>query len=172
MEQIAEAARVSRATAYRYFDSSADVVWELMSDRTIADIEEVMTAAGNDVVARVMAAEEAINDYLFEDPDGARAFERAALDRCLRGIAQDTDRAARRLGYIDAALEPIADRLSRDDHRCVRHALALAMGSQAVPAMLDTCRLEVDEARSATRFACRTIAAEASRLAQAAAVIS
>jgi hypothetical protein len=98
-----------------------------MSDRTIADIEEMMTAAGHDVIARVLAAEEAINGYLFEDPDGARAFERAALDRSLRGMGQDTDRAARRLRYIDAALEPIADRLSSRNRRCVRHALALAL---------------------------------------------
>lgn len=170
MDQIADAAHVSRATAYRYFDSSGDVVWEAMSDRDIADIEDVMATAFDDVVARVLAAEEAINGYLFDDPDGARAFERAALDRSLRGVAQDTDRAARRLRYIDAALEPIADRLSTSDRRRVRHALALAMGSQAVPAMLDTCRLDIDEARSATRFACKTIATEASRLASAASV--
>lgn len=163
MEQIAEAARVSRATAYRYFDSSDHVVWEAMSDRTIADIEEVMAPAGRDVVARVLAAEEAINGYLFDDPDGARAFERAALDRSLRGMNQDTDRAARRLRYIDAALEPLEDHLSSSDRRSVRHALALAMGSQVVPAMLDTCRLGVDEARRATRFACETIATEARR---------
>ncbi|MEQ8439879.1 MAG: TetR family transcriptional regulator [Ilumatobacter fluminis] len=169
MDQIAAAARVSRATAYRYFDSSGDIVWELMSDRAIADIDEVMKATGTDVVARVLAAEEAINGFLFDDPDGARAFERAALDRSLRGMAQDTDRAARRLGYIDAAMAPIADRLSVDDHRRVRHALALTMGSQAVPAMLDTCRLDVDEARAATRFACRAIATEAGRLAEASA---
>ncbi|BAN00669.1 TetR/AcrR family transcriptional regulator [Ilumatobacter coccineus] len=172
MDQIAEAAQVSRATAYRYFDSSSEVVWEVMSDRAIADVDAVMAAAGNDITDRVLAAEEAINGYLFDDPDGARAFERAALDRSLRGMAQDTDRAARRLGYIDAALEPIADRLSHSERRSVRHALALAMGSQAVPAMLDTCRLDVDEARSATRFACRTIATEASRLARAGASVT
>ena len=33
---------VSRATAYRYFDSAGDVVWEVMSDRAVADIDEVM----------------------------------------------------------------------------------------------------------------------------------
>lgn len=166
MDQIAEAAQVSRATAYRYFDSPSEAVWEVMSDRAIADVDAVMAAAGNDITDRVLAAEEAINGYLFDDPDGARAFERAALDRSLRGMSQDTDRAARRLGYIDAALEPIADRLSDGERRSVRHALALAMGSQAVPAMLDTCRLDVDEARSATRFACRAIATEASRMAR------
>ena len=168
MEEIAEAARVSRATAYRYFDSAGDVVWEVMSDRAVADIDEVMATAGHDVVARALAAEDAINGYMFGDPDGARAFERAALDRSLRGMAQDTDRPARRFRYIDAALEPIANQLSTEDRHRVRHALALAMGSQAVPAMLDTCRLDMDEARSATRFACQTIAAEASRLAAAA----
>ena len=167
MEQIAEAAQVSRATAYRYFDSASDAVWETMSDGVLTDIDDVMAAAGDDVVTRVLAAEDIVNGYLFGDPDGARAFERAALDRSLRGVAQDTDRAARRLLYIDAALAPIADRLAADELRQVRHALALAIGSQTVLAMLDTCQLDVDEARASTRFACRTIAAEACRLASA-----
>lgn len=167
MEQIAEAAQVSRATAYRYFDAAGDVVWEVMSDHATADVDEVMASAGQDVVARVLAAEEVINGYLFSDPDGARAFERAALDRSLRGRNQDTDRPARRFRYIDAALDPITHLLSADELHRVRHALALAMGSQAVPAMLDTCRLDVGEARAATRFACQTIAAEATHLASA-----
>lgn len=161
MDVIAEAAQVSRATAYRYFDTATDVLWQAVADRDLDDVAQLMAMAGDDVVDRVLAAEQAINGYLFGDPDGARAFERAALGRRLRGVAVQSDRPGRRLGYIDAALEPIADRLPADDLRRVRHALALAMGSQTVPAMLDTCGLDVDEARATTRFACRTIAAEA-----------
>lgn len=168
MEEIAEAADVSRATAYRYFDAAADVVWHVRADRVLTDIDEVMSITGSDIIARVLAAEDAINGHLFSDPDAARAFERATLDRRIRGVGTESERAARRLGYIDAALEPIMDQLSTPDFRRVRHALALTMGSQAVPAMLDTCRLDVSEARTATRFACQAIAAEAHRLASAA----
>lgn len=165
MEEIAAAADVSRATAYRYFDSAADVVWQVLSDRVLTDIDEAMVSAGSDLIARVLAAEDAINGYLFSDPDGARAYERAMLDRSIRGIGTEFDRAARRLRYIDVALEPVVDQLESSDFRRVRHALALAMGSQAVPAMLDTCRLDIADARDATRFVCQTIAEEAVRLA-------
>lgn len=165
MEKLAETAKVSRATAYRYFDSVSDVVWQVASDELVADVDEVMSAAGSDLVTRVLAAEETINGYLFGDADGARAFERAALDRRLRGVAVEVDRAARRLQCIDAALEPVAGHLTTADLRRVRHGLALAMGTQAVVALLDTCRLDLEEARAATRFTCETIAAEAQRLA-------
>ena len=165
MDEIAERARVSRATAYRYFDSAPDVVWQVFADRGLPTVEETFAGAGDDVVERVARAERVINGYLFGDPDGARAFERAVLDRTLRGTGAPDDRAARRMAYIDAALEPLAPHLAPDDLERVRNALALTMGSQVVPALLDTCRLDEATARRVTGFAGRAIVAEALRLA-------
>ncbi|MEZ5374589.1 MAG: hypothetical protein R2704_18095 [Microthrixaceae bacterium] len=62
----------------------------------------------------VLAAEDVINGYLFGDIDGARAFEHATLDRRLRGWVSTTI-AARRLIAIDAALTPMAGRLTAED---------------------------------------------------------
>lgn len=166
MDDIAEAANVSRATIYRYFDSAADIIWRVYADQHLDPPEEAM-AGVDDVVERVMIAERIINDYLFGDPSGARTFEHATLSRTLNGTVTEADRPARRLVYIDAALSPIADDLDRHLED-VRHALALTMGSQIVPAMLDTCRLSNADARRATRFACRSIAEAAVQLAQGA----
>ena len=157
MDEIAERAQVSRATAYRYFDSAADLVWQVVADRLIEPLDDAFVDIGDDIVERVLRAETVINDHLFGDPDGARAFERAALDRRLSGTALPDDRAGRRLVYIDAALAPIAGRLGEAEFDRLRYALALTMGSQVVPAMLDTCGLDEAHAREVTRFAAAAI---------------
>ncbi|MDZ7732274.1 MAG: hypothetical protein U5R31_03450 [Acidimicrobiia bacterium] len=150
-----------RATAYRYFDSASDVVWQVYVDRRLPSVEDTLHGTDGDVLDRVLRAERVINGYLFDDADGARNFERAMLERTLRGSAAPDDRPARRLAYIDAALEPLADRLEPADLERTRMALALTMGSQVVPALLDTCKVDATTAREATRFAVRAIVSEA-----------
>lgn len=163
MEEIAEHAKVSRATMYRYFDSAPDVIWQVVADRLIEPAEETFADVGDDIVERVGVAERVINDHLFGDPDGTRAFERAAIDRRLTGAALPDDRTARRLVYIDAALAPLQDRLDAEEIERLRYALALTMGSQVVPALLDTCGLDVEQAREITLFAAEAVVAETLR---------
>ena len=161
IEDIAAQTGVSRATIYRYFTSSTDIVWHVMSDREIEPPDQVADAAGTEPVERILAAERAVNDYIFGDPMGVRQFEVGVLQRVLDGSADDTDRPARRLRYIDAALEPLVGRLDPGAVAKLRHALALALGSEAFLALIDTCRLETDEARETTMWACRALVAQA-----------
>ncbi len=54
-------------------------------------------------------------------------------------------------------------RLDQADLERLRYALALTMGSQVVSALLDTCGLDIDQARDVTRFAAQTIVADTLR---------
>lgn len=162
VEAVAERARVSRATVYRYFDTVSDALWQGLTDRRMPSVAETIATLGDDVVERVLRAEEVTNGLLLGDLDGSRTVERTTLDRVLSGRAQPGERYARRLRYIDAALEPIADSLG-DDLGPVRHALALTMGTHVVGALIDTCQLDVDEARQACQFAATAIVQEALR---------
>lgn len=166
MDEIAEHAKVSRATAYRYFDSASDLMWQVVADRLVEPIGDAFVDVGDDLVERVERAETLINDHLFGDPDGTRAFERAALDRRLTGVALPDDRAGRRLVCIDAALAPLAERVDPAELERLRYALALTMGSQVVPALLDTCGLDVEQAREVTRFAATALIADTLRRAE------
>lgn len=165
MDEIAEHARVSRATAYRYFESASDIIWQVVADRLVEPVDDAFDGVGDDAIERVAVAERIVNDHLFGDPDGTRAFERAAIDRRLSGTALPDDRAGRRLVYIDAALAPLENRIDASDLDQLRYALALTMGSQVVPALLDTCGLDAEQARDVTRFAARALVAEALRMA-------
>jgi AcrR family transcriptional regulator len=168
VDEIVLAADTSRATFYRYFPSPAEALFQVWSDLRVPAGADAIAGTG-DVGQRVARAEEAINGFLLGIADATRAFERAMLDRTLAGRALPEDRPARRLGYIDAALEPIAGHLSPHDLFLVRHALALTMGSSVVPALLDTCDLDASEAREVTAFAAAAIVAEARRRADRAA---
>lgn len=166
IDDVAEEALVSRATVYRYFESTDDLLWQVYSDRHVRDAETSMSIAGDDLTQRVLAAEANVNDYLFGHQEGTRAFERVMLERRLQGRATDDDRPGRRFHQIDAALAPLEGRVDPDDLQLIRHALALAIGSQALVALLDTALLDTDRAREVTRFACQAITKEAERLAE------
>lgn len=161
IDEIAAHTGISRATIYRYFPSSTDIVWHVMSDRNIEPADEVAAAAGDDAIARVLAAERAVNDYIFANPTGVRQFEVSAIQRVLDGTAHDDDRPARRLRYIDAALAPYADRLDEATMRNLRGGLALALGAESFIALIDTCRLSDDDARGAAEWVCRALVAQA-----------
>ena len=165
IDEVADEALVSRATVYRYFESTDDLLWQLYSDRHVPDPERLMAVAGDDLTERVLVAEKNVNDYLFDDADGTRAFERVMLERRLEGRSTDHDRPGRRFVQIDAALAPLEGRLEHHQLLLVRHALALAIGSQGMVALLDTAALDADAAREVTRFACAAIVNEAERLA-------
>ena len=157
VEDIAAHTGISRATIYRYFASSTDIIWHVMSDREIEPPDTVTDRAGDDPVARVLAAERAVNDYIFGDPMGVRQFEVGVIQRVLDGSAQESDRPARRLRYIDAALEPLVGRLDDLALARLRHALGLALGTEAFLALVDTCRLDNDEARATAEWTCRAL---------------
>ena len=165
IDEVADEALVSRATVYRYFESTVDLLWQVYSDRDVPDAENSMAMAGDDATERVLVAEANVNDYLFGDEAGTRAFERVMLERKVHGRSTSEDRPGRRFLQIDAALAPLEGRLDADDLELVRHALSLAIGSQAMVALLDTGRLDADRARDVTRFACRAIVDHAERLA-------
>ena len=165
IDDIAEEALVSRATLYRYFESTDDLLWQVFSDRHMIDAETAKPITGDDLTERVLTAEENINDYLFGNEQGTRAFERVMLERVVQGRNTEEDRPGRRFLQIDAALAPLAESLSPDELQLVRHALSLAIGSQAMLALLDTGKLDSDRARDVTRFTCRAIVEQANRLA-------
>ena len=165
IDDIAEEALVSRATVYRYFESTDDVLWQVFSDRHMLDAETARPITSDNLTERVLAAEENVNDYLFGHHEGTRAFERVMLERRVQGRSTDHDRPGRRFRQIDTALAPLEPRLGPDALELVRHALSLAIGSQAMIALLDTGQLDPKRARDVTHFACQAIINEAKRLA-------
>ena len=157
IELVAEEAEVSRATVYRYFGTIFEIVWQVVTARRTLDAEETVDAAGTDIAGRVAAAERGVNDYLFDDADGVHRFTIGWLQRIVDGTYEPGERPLRRLRYIDKALEPVADRLGADGLFRLRHGLALAIGSEAMLALVDACDLSTEQARDVTRWVSRVL---------------
>ncbi|MEM9033663.1 MAG: TetR/AcrR family transcriptional regulator [Actinomycetota bacterium] len=154
IDDVAEEAGMSRATVYRYFDSPAMIVWHAMSDKATPSVEETFEPAGPELRDRVIAAERAINDYIFGNAHGVRRFQLGTIQRELDGTATPEDRPVRRLAFIDEALSTtLGDLPSATAHR-LRYGLAIAIGAEALLATIDTCRLDEDDARDITRWVC------------------
>jgi AcrR family transcriptional regulator len=158
VDQAAEQARVSRATAYRYFPTKEALLVEL-SDITpaLVPVEALLAnLATGDVEQRLLLLLDTFHPIVLAGEEHVRTAERVYLDTWLRAHRNGDDapvvREGRRMRWLETVLAPLDD-LRPERKRLLQAALALTMGPQAVITMKDVCRLDNDEALSVLRWA-------------------
>jgi AcrR family transcriptional regulator len=155
----ADEARVSRATAYRYFPTQDALLVEVVAvSPAVAPVEEALgRPAETDPEARLVGLLDALNGAVLDAEVSMRQALRVYLDTWLesRGAGRDTPpvREGRRVRWLDEALEPVRRELPEAEWVRLRAALSLTMGADAVVVMKDVCRLEDDEALEVLRWA-------------------
>jgi AcrR family transcriptional regulator len=141
--EAAERALVSRATAYRYFPSQQSLLIEVQADATQPAIDDLLSRAGSDIVARVEAITREMARMVLADEALFRNQVRATQDAWFAGEG-DTPvpvREGRRLAWIDKALEPARGKADGRSIKQLRTALAVAVGVEPVLALRDICGL-------------------------------
>ncbi len=162
LEEVAERADVSRATAYRYFPSVDALLTDALVDRSIVSPGELFDGGGGDLVDRLLAVEEAVNGPLAADEVAMHVISRLLADEWLAsGDGDRAERPGRRMPLIEEAIAP--HRASLGDARAdrLRDAVALAVGTEAVITLRDVCRLSHRRARDTARHAITTLACAA-----------
>ncbi|HTI32037.1 MAG TPA: helix-turn-helix domain-containing protein [Miltoncostaea sp.] len=155
--EVADAARVSRATAYRYFPSQESLLVEVPLDVAAPTVASLLGEdAPADPEERAVLVHDALFDLTLAHEAEFRLFLRASL---LRGMEEHADpfRGARRVALLDAALAPLRDELGAGDVVRVRAALSALVGTEAYFALRDVLRLPPDEARAAGGWAVRQV---------------
>jgi AcrR family transcriptional regulator len=155
--EVADAARVSRATAYRYFPSQESLLAEVPLDVAAPTVASLLGPdAPADPEERAVLVHDALFDLTREHEAEFRLFLRASL---LRGMDDHGDpfRGARRIALLDAALAPLRDELDTHDVQRVRAALSALVGTESYFALRDVLRLPPDEARAAGGWAVRQV---------------
>lgn len=154
--EAADAAMVSRATAYRYFPSQEALLVELPLDLAAPTVESLFAAedAPQDPEDRAALVQNALYDTARDDEAQFRIFLRNSLLRALNGGA-DPFRGARRSALLDAALEPLASELPGEEIARLKTSLSMLVGIESLIVLRDVLRLEHQQARAAGECAVR-----------------
>jgi AcrR family transcriptional regulator len=160
LEQIAEQALVSRATAYRYFPNVEALYLEASIDIETPLTEDALrTAPADDVVARLEHVDHALHTMMAANEAPLRMMLAQSLERSARAESdsQMPLRQNRRTPLIEAALDPARDRIKPAAMKRLKNALALVVGPEAMVVFKDVLRLDDAEARKTRRWAIRAL---------------
>ena len=155
MPEVAKAAMVSEATAYRYFPDLAALLAVALVDDWPSPAEALEPVAGsNDPVERVGFAARFLLAGVAARQGAVRAMIAATVTRPeLVGDA----RPGIRFGFIDHALAPFFDALAGADGALaaqLQRDLAVVVSAEALFCLTDLCGLGLDDAiNSAVRTA-------------------
>lgn len=164
MAEVAKEARVSRATAYRYFDSVEVVLCEATMDQVIKSPEELFADFDSvDPVERVMRAEASIYEVDSTYPLQLRLSLSQAIKRQLDTNGKDSVplRQNRRGPLIREALKPIEDQLKPEIYNRLCSSLALFIGMEAMIVFQDVIRIEEAESRKVKAWGIRALIEQA-----------
>jgi AcrR family transcriptional regulator len=154
----ADAAMVSRATAYRYFPSQEALLVEVPLQLGLPTVKSLFggDAAPTEVEDRVALVHNAMYDHIRQHEVQFRLFHRNAL---LRSLDPDRTepalRPAFRLELLDTAVRPLEHELDDEELERLKTALSILIGLEAMFAMRDVLGLEHDEARARGEWAVR-----------------
>lgn len=160
LEEIAEEALISRATAYRYFPSVEALLVEAAVDVAVPEASELFRDdETRDPVARLQRAETALHDMILANEPLLRTMLAHTIQQ---GIHPDENghlprRQNRRAPLIEAALEPARDQFKPSDLKLLAKALALIMGPEAVVVAKDVLQLDDADARKVKQWAIRAL---------------
>ena len=164
LEEIAEEALVSRATAYRYFPNVEALLIEAPLDLALPDEDEMFRdAPAADPVARMERVDRAFHDMILENETPLRLMLAKAMERRAAGDDGLPARQNRRTPMIEAALAPARAEFTRASLDKLQKALALVIGTEAMIVFKDVLQLDEKEARDVKRWAIRALVDAARR---------
>jgi AcrR family transcriptional regulator len=145
--EVADAAGVSRRTAYRYFPSAEQLITDALLEDARSDVEREINGdpsddpTSDDMPIRVDRLVHALHDLTTDKEHLLRQMIRFTVDR--GQIEPDVPpRPSRRLEYIEQAISPLHGHLAVTDYDRLLHGLAVVIGMEARIVLSDICGLD------------------------------
>jgi AcrR family transcriptional regulator len=160
VEQAADAAGVSRRTAYRYFPAQTKLLTEAALEGLRAPMEAMLAAAPSgaeldDLGARVGALIDRMQSMAIRHEGLLRTMiHQTVLEHGPRGQLR---RGTRRIEWIEAAVQPLRERVRLPAYRRLVSALALCGGIEALLVLRDIRGLPQQEAIAVSRWAAQAL---------------
>jgi AcrR family transcriptional regulator len=155
VEQAADAAGVSRTTAYRYFPNQRALIVATFPE--IAATSLLPDAPPEDPAARLDAVVHALTSQLVEHEPELRAHLRLSLESGDGERAELPFRTGRAIGWIEEALAPLRGQIPDHDlHRLVL-AIRSAVGIEAMVWLTDIAGLSRADAADLMRWSAQAL---------------
>jgi AcrR family transcriptional regulator len=155
-EEIAEAALVSRATAYRYFPGLDALLTEAALDVAMPTASAVFDGGpARNPGERLERLDDAIWRMMAKNEPALRLLLAQSAQR--GGDPEAPVRQNRRSPLIDEALAPAADRFTPEALDTLSKAMVLLMGIEAVIVFKDVLRVSDAEAERVRRWMIRAL---------------
>jgi AcrR family transcriptional regulator len=162
--EAAERAKVSRATAYRYFPTQEALLLEVSQVNPAAQpVEEWLASLPDDGRAeeRLRGLLATFNPIVLKEAVTLRTGLRSYLDVWLEQQRSSDEPAAiregRRMRWLQEVLAPLKGQLTPARLRRVQQALALTLGAEAMVVLKDVCQASDREALAVLDWAAQAL---------------
>ncbi len=155
VESAAAAASVSRATAYRYFPNRRALIAAAHPETEAASL--LGDDPPTDPEQRLDAAVDAILAMTLETETELRTMLRLSLDPSPADPHELVLRKGRRIVWVEDALAPMRGRLAPRELRRLVHAIAAAVGIDALVWLTDVAGVPRKEACDVMRWSARAL---------------
>ncbi len=153
--EVADHAGISRATAYRYFSTPDDMIREAVLD-AVATTIRIEPPAADAAPQTVDERLQLLVGRVFDMVRDNETMFRALLASTVTGRSK-VKRGARRIGWLNDALEPLRPELPPEVFQRLVYGLSLMTGIETLVVLKDVCGLEEAPARDVTLWAARTL---------------
>jgi AcrR family transcriptional regulator len=155
VEAAAEAASISRTTAYRYFPNQRALLVAAHPETGVVSL--LPTDPPDDAATRLELVIEAFTGSLLENEAQQRTMLRLSLEADPVQRAQLPLRQGRGIKWIEEALAPLREDMSDAEVRRLTHAIRSATGIEAFVWLTDVAGLSRHDARELMRWSARAL---------------
>jgi AcrR family transcriptional regulator len=167
--EVADAAEVSRRTAYRYFPTQEQMLVEAALEGVRGIMSSAIEGVGAtrrdvaDIEARLDRAVRALQKSAVANEQLLRAMIRLTVSTpaASSGNSEMPKRGYRRIEWIALAIAPVRQKLGRRRYERLVSALAMCVGIEALIVLRDLRGLSEHEAEEVSRWAAKTLLREA-----------
>jgi AcrR family transcriptional regulator len=163
--EVADAALVSRATAYRYFPTREYLLFEAALESTRSDIDRELeeNTLPEDPETRLEILIDALQKRIIAKEAAFRTMLRLSLEQFPEEeqyggeSAPSRLRGGGRVRWIEQALAPVEGYFEEAHFRRLVSSLSLCMGIEALIVLRDVCALKSSEAEEVLHWAARML---------------
>ena len=166
LEEVAEEALVSRATAYRYFPNVDALLIEAPLESAAPNPDDLFRdATSDDPVERLERVDGALADMIAANEPPLRLMLASSLQRSVNadGKGDVPSRQNRRTPLIEAALAPARGQFTPEALTALTRSLSLIIGTESMIVLKDVLRLDEEDSRQVRQWAIRALVDAARR---------